>query len=583
MFLVTTAVEEFWDKKQKILFLGEWCRLYNRKGEWSELDYEELEFLWDKDKIEKAYYYCDKTYEETLIELTDKLNIIHHINKDAQYYRIILGNWLIHFIHQLYDKYLTLKAAFQKYPELESLLLDESQHYVALDYTDFMYRLRDDRYQLQAYTQILKELNRDFSVKKLKEPIFQEHIYCINNTAKDRLYSLIDKTQIGINTVFHKDCLTITAPYFSNAMKVKLLPHMLKRRFRYVFDDMKYEIKIYSKVDLSLRNDVKLASTPDQFREILSKIIFKNLPLLFLEGFKEFREKVSTLGIKQSKAFFTANAMHSHYIFKFFIAERYKDTKVLYAQHGGGYGIHKMNPLEEYERSVSDIFYTWGWSDDGRKTRYIPHAKLFKRNIMPKNKKVLFAMNCYPRYTYRFCFYPISSMVFRYIDSSITFLKLLNSHTDLLIRIHPGEVNYKCFTRERIKDAGVNFEFDTLRSSFERQLENCYIFVADHLGTTCLEALAANKPTIIFINPDITYFRDFAKPYFNRLSEVNISHYSPYSAAEHLNTVYKDVTEWWSDKKVQDARREFVDHYARISDNWMEEWAKEFERVLAES
>jgi len=581
MFLATTAVEEFWDKNQKILFLGEWCKLYSRKGEWSKFDYEDMEFTWDKYRIEEAYNYCNGVYERMLIELTGKLNDLHRVDKDVQYYRIILGNWLIHFIHQLYDKYLMLKTAFEKYPELKTFLLDESQYYVPLDYSDFMYRLRDDRYELQMYTQILKELKYDFRSKKLKEPIFQEYIYHINNSVKDRLYSVIDKIQIGINTVFHKDCLTITAPYFSNGMKIRFLPYLLKRRFKYVFDDMKYEIKIYSKVDLSLRNDVKPTSIQDQFGAILSKIIFKNLPLLFLEGFKGFREKVLALPIKQSKAFFTANAMHSHYIFKFFIAERYKDTKVLYAQHGGGYGIDKVNVMEEYEKSVSNIFYTWGWSDDG-KARCIPHAKLFKRNIMPKNKNVLFAMNCYPRYAYRFSFYPISSMVFRYIDSSITFLKLVKSHTNLLIRLHPGDAGYKWFTKERIKDAGINFEFDTLKS-FKRQLENCYIFVSDHLGTTFLEALAINKPTIIFVNPDMAYLRDSAKPYFDKLTKVNVLHYSPHSAAEHLNSIYKNITEWWSDKKVQDARREFVDHYARISDNWMDEWAKEFERVLAEA
>ena len=33
--LVTTAIEEIWGKDEEILFLGEWCKKYNRKKIWS--------------------------------------------------------------------------------------------------------------------------------------------------------------------------------------------------------------------------------------------------------------------------------------------------------------------------------------------------------------------------------------------------------------------------------------------------------------------------------------------------------------------------------------------------------------------
>ena len=32
MFLITTPIEESWRKEEKIIFLGEWCKLYNRKN-----------------------------------------------------------------------------------------------------------------------------------------------------------------------------------------------------------------------------------------------------------------------------------------------------------------------------------------------------------------------------------------------------------------------------------------------------------------------------------------------------------------------------------------------------------------------
>ena len=52
MFLVTTADQRFWKTNEKILFLGEWCRLYEQKPIWSELNQEVLPWHWyDKTKL----------------------------------------------------------------------------------------------------------------------------------------------------------------------------------------------------------------------------------------------------------------------------------------------------------------------------------------------------------------------------------------------------------------------------------------------------------------------------------------------------------------------------------------------------
>ena len=44
MFLVTTADQRFWKTDEKILFLGEWCKIYNQRHIWSNLDYEVLPY-----------------------------------------------------------------------------------------------------------------------------------------------------------------------------------------------------------------------------------------------------------------------------------------------------------------------------------------------------------------------------------------------------------------------------------------------------------------------------------------------------------------------------------------------------------
>ena len=37
-YLVTTAEERTWPNKGRVVFLGEWCKKYDRMSEWLELD-----------------------------------------------------------------------------------------------------------------------------------------------------------------------------------------------------------------------------------------------------------------------------------------------------------------------------------------------------------------------------------------------------------------------------------------------------------------------------------------------------------------------------------------------------------------
>ena len=57
--LVTTALEETWPTDgQPILFLGEWCKLFDRKHVWEKLDYTLATYHWDD---------RDKLYQDTIV------------------------------------------------------------------------------------------------------------------------------------------------------------------------------------------------------------------------------------------------------------------------------------------------------------------------------------------------------------------------------------------------------------------------------------------------------------------------------------------------------------------------------------
>lgn len=108
--LVTTALEKTWPSvDKKIIFLGEWCKLYERKQIWEQYDHLVASYHWDdRGKLEKDYMLLKSLYESTLRELTKKLNAVHEVSFSLRYWRIIVGPWLGYFIQILFDRWFSI-------------------------------------------------------------------------------------------------------------------------------------------------------------------------------------------------------------------------------------------------------------------------------------------------------------------------------------------------------------------------------------------------------------------------------------------------------------------------------------------
>jgi putative transferase (TIGR04331 family) len=89
-----------------------------------------------------------------------------------------------------------------------------------------------------------------------------------------------------------------------------------------------------------------------------------------------------------------------------------------------------------------------------------------------------------------------------------------------------------------------------------------------------LETLSQNIPTLAFWQNDFDHLRDSAKPYYQLLVDVGIVHFSPESVAAKVNEIWNDVEGWWSESTVQEARKQFCNRYARVSQNPVQDFKK---------
>ena len=160
--------------------------------------------------------------------------------------------------------------------------------------------------------------------------------------------------------------------------------------------------------------------------------------------------------------------------------------------------------------------------------------------------------------------------------------EILDSHkfvSDLDIRIcsnmrikdHPGN-KYRSaiydLGSELVRVANTKVHSNAMNSFSKR--EDLYsmsrLVVFGYYSTGFLECLSLDHPTIAFWHDGFDNFNDEAIPDFELLKDVGLIHFSPSSAAEHVNTHWNDIDSWWSSVQVQEAKKRFVNKYARTCD-----------------
>ena len=92
------------------------------------------------------------------------------------------------------------------------------------------------------------------------------------------------------------------------------------------------------------------------------------------------------------------------------------------------------------------------------------------------------------------------------------------------------------------------------------------IVIITYNGTSVLQTLSMNIPTIIFWDPKFWELTDDAHRIFLQLEKNKIFHRSAESAVEFLNKVYDNIDDWWLSDEVQESVDTFCSNYAKKID-----------------
>jgi putative transferase (TIGR04331 family) len=595
VFLATTALSEFWNKNEEILFLGNWCRRGSRRAEWEGLEYKVLPSPWDdRDRFYEAARYVDGLYERLLRNLAEYLNAVNGQSYSHRYWRIVLGPWLLHFLHQFYDRYSHLLDAFRLDPHLQTLV-PELQSFLGITDAKALASVTindgdaTDYYNLQICSQILSGMGKKFPTR-VPEALGQcepaasdnEH-FAFGTVGRWALHQAYEK--IG-RALLRLGCQGIVFCHMmgGSAVPLKAVPKLWRKGIRIVPFKLHVErpLSVWNPEFDSKRKGLATLPSQDEFERIFVQFLPNNFPTRYLECFPSWRTRVLQ-HCHFPAAILSAVGWYYDEEFKLFAAEAVekKSTRLLAAQHGGGYGQLRYVPHERHEVKLADRFMVWGWANgEDRSVQNLPNPILSARygrqfRKSPESDSVLFVSDENPRYVYRLQTSQIATQMEAYIEWKLRFLDAIPSmlRKQIMMRPHPAVIDHPCTLQERIGCKWPEVRWDE-QHDFVKLLERTRVAVIDYCGGPLLEALAANVPTLAFWDPKRWEVRDEAQPYFDDLRKVGILWDSPEAAAVKLAVVYDTVESWWASEATQDARQRFADRYALTHPDWVEPWSQ---------
>lgn len=581
-YLVTTANEATWPPLDvPVLFLGEWCRLYERKSVWEKRDAVVAPYHWDdRQKLHQDYLYLRLLYERLLEELASQLNTLHRVDHSVRYWRIVVGPWLGYFIQMLFDRWSMLRQVLRDNEIAGVRVLQHPEGVqVPNDMTAFSPMFISDAWNEFIYSRILDWLGAPVEKVASKNQALPDGGNRVGRvSAARRLKRGLARVASHLSGLLRReDEYFFTASYLGIQQDLHLQAKLgqLPKIWRPVTaPECPFEPD-------ARKWQLPLGANNDEFASLARAMIPRQIPKAYLEGYRTLVTLTENLPWpKTPKAIFTSNAFNADDVFKAWAALKVETgSPLVIGQHGGNYGMALWGFTEDHQIAISDRFLTWGWrAPESNNVTPVGNFKGFGKKIAADRAGVaLLVEMTVPLQSYHMYSAPVAAgQWLSYFDDQCSFVEALPEELrdQLLVRLYASDLGLN--QRQRWHERFPGIRLDNGEQPMAQLLKKTRIYISTYNATTYLESLSLNFPTIMFWNSKHWELRDSALPYFEKLKSVGIFHETPDSAARQMAAVWHDVPGWWQSAGVQAVRQEFCERYAHLPEQPLEVMAKLF-------
>jgi len=547
---------------KKIFFIGEWClskKNFFKKGLF--LDIYKYSASSDKNS---EFFYLNNIYKLVLDNLVRSLNKYHNKKYPKKYWEILTYRWLWTYILHLNARWEIVKKVIKNYKiktvydlnfDNKSFIPDSTIHF-----RDIMITAGNNYWNHQIFINILKyEYSKEIKFKKIAIKKNFDIRSRVESLSKGLQYYQIFNYSLNKSHFFYDISL--------------------KSKFIFVLNYLNkffFKIKINKKfLNLQKKCDRKkfylFNESNDKFVNFLNLSLDWNFPSIFLENYSKLEDAYEKLNWpKKPKYIYSELAHNFDEVYKIYLAKKkLSGSKIVFFQHGyGGYFNNNNYYNIFYEKKICDKYFAWG------------------SNL--KEKKVtnvsLHYLNSYKKYSYKFKrkmgilieLYDFNEAPQRtpngYLSSYDRKIITISMVNDLLINLQSNIknlINFKILNQsnKRLIESSIKSNFSKakflntekrshhLLSKFNLQI---HLF----LGTGFFETMYLNFPVILIYDEKFVDKLDLNfKKMIQSLIDVNIVFKDSITASQFINNNYFNIKKWWSNKKLQNVRDQFVEKY----------------------
>ena len=508
-------------------------------------------------------------------DLANELNRQHGTKFPLRYWRIVVGAWFQQFAQVVHMRLKIAEYVFKTYGELKVAKLDLTwQELLPVTHDEASLLFATDIWNHYVYVEAFNFVTN----------LATENTLVSSSERNKELLEYRQNINFGLPSPQTKSKLETFLAKISPNPKVvlagvvqsKLALVVMHLRLRSLPRLWRFSSKLTAhQINAVARQNFNISKSSDvQFEKLLREQLATNLPTIYLEGFKELQDKVCESQIKRHpKLIFTNTLLHRNEQFKVWSAEHviFGATKLISGQHGGGYGTRHFNGWNEfYEFSIVDRFLSWGWSDN-LKNVVVPISVQSRQDKFSPNKigGLLIVLGPVTRNSdvYQLqCLQSNSS----YFDNLKKLIHSLPKHILEQTQVRPKNASAvgkpARVSAQQISELLPNFiEIDSGKRHLNETQSQNRLSIVTYNETTIPTNLLASYPTVAMWDPKYVRLTSTAATIYHELFLVKILHYTPESAAQHIEDIWENVDLWWTSDEVRLACETFCENFARYS------------------
>lgn len=586
MLLILSKDLKTWRLNKELLLLGQWCINQETKEILKKVSFKILPYHWHgKRQVIKDAVFLKKLYNQWIVKLGDQLNTLHNLSYSSTYWEIVIGPWLNRFLCSVFDKYQCIKEAVDT-PSIEKVLVYQYQpgDFIPNDIEQFITFFHQDAWNTYVFTLLIHffktipyEEIEQFHYDTEQPLQFKQKMKYQLKLTVNRLLYFFSKKKVGLYIYGHK-------------LSIFERIRMQLTCGQGLFVNKETLHASVFKTDLSLRRKLSF-SYQNEFERFLAYLLPLQIPKSYIEGFSYYQQVSKNKYPEEAGIVLTSEAgIYYDEAFKVWLAYAKEQGSKLYVeQHGGCYGISQISISEYHELRIADLYYTWGWQHgvNSKKIQPLLSTKLSKGmeklKSRPKNNGVVL-LSCVEQARHAVHVDDrgiIGPNFIEYIENLESLLEQFEVmyNGNFLLKLYPADRGWQM--KDRLKKYQRHFLPSNM--DFYTALNNSALHISTYNGTTFLETLAANYPTMLFWPENMVSFRCSVVKEFKELEKIGILHRDQESICNKLQEIKGDITAWWCDKKVQECIKVFCQRFALLDSDYFSLWRKELQYRLRAS